>query len=185
MHQQRDHERAHGRRHREAQVSRPTTMPSEPVARREAGLPRSSFWAAASASRLRRLVERLVFAARRRETSVVMSTTNETNFGLAAYVLLAVAFSLLAAMTLQDGVHFLEGLFIVVIACVALYIGRYLYQDEQAKIAAVSCRRAKLARAYPSRLLVVRVFTDTRAKGERREARMILGILVGAYRAWF
>ena len=88
-------------------------------------------------------------------------------------------------MTLQDGVHFLEGVFIVAIACVALYIGRYLYQDEQAKIAAVSCRCAKLARAYPSRLLVVRVFTDTRAKGERREARLILGILVGAHRAGF
>ena len=52
-------------------------------------------------------------------------------------------------MTLQDGVHFLEGVFIVAIACVALYIGRYLYQDEQAKIAAVSCRCAKLAPRVP------------------------------------
>ena len=114
-----------------------------------------------------------------------MITTTKPTSASPPTRLLTVAFSLLAAMTLQDGVHFLEGVFIVAIACVALYIGRYLYQDEQAKIAAVSCRCAKLARAYPSRLLVVRVFTDTRAKGERRETRIILGILVGAHRAWF
>ena len=40
-------------------------------------------------------------------------------------------------MSLHDGVHFWEGVFVCCLAVAAIFIGRYLYKDEQAKIAAI------------------------------------------------
>ena len=46
-------------------------------------------------------------------------------------------------MSLHDGVTLSEGIFIFVIACVAIFTFRYLYKDEQDKITAIRAAKAR------------------------------------------